>query len=110
MFFGVELHVLIGVVFVSSVCRVARLNVCGAGTTPHHSLQHKYSPVASRIDDLKRGGTVANYEVGLPVQFTCTQQYCCLFPFFVFPGNTGHVVAACMMTCNRNKEKMWSAS
>ena len=53
---------------------------------------------------------MAKYEVGLPVQFTCTQQYCCLFPFFVFPGNTGQVVAACMMTCNRNKEKMWSAS
>ena len=53
---------------------------------------------------------MAKYEVGLPVQFTCTQHYSCLFPFFVFPGNTGQVVAACMMTCNRNEEKRCSAS
>ena len=110
MFFGVELRVLMGVVFVSSVCRVARLGVCGVGPPPQHSLQDKYSPDAPGNDDRKRGGTVAKYEVWLRVQFTCTQQYCRLFPFFVFPGNTGQVVAACMMTCNRNEETMWRPS
>ena len=52
---------------------------------------------------------MVKYKVGLPVQFTCTQQYCCLFPFFVFPGNTGQVVAACMTTCCRSEERMWCA-
>ena len=70
MFFGVELRVLIGVVFVSSVCRVTRFGVCGGGSPPQHSLQHKYSPDGSQYDDRKRGGTVAKYEVGWLVQFT----------------------------------------
>ena len=37
MFFGVELLVLMGVVFVSSVCCVTRLGVGGVSSPPQHS-------------------------------------------------------------------------